>query len=112
LTVFIDVPLDVALARRMIRDYTGRSKESDFGLADVEEVSLAALDKELRFYLTRSRPTYARMPEIHKPVSDLIVDGTKSPEEIAVFLSCFIESKIRKHQGKHHGKRQGKHQGK
>jgi uridine kinase len=48
LTVFIDTPLDVALARRIIRDYTSRSQENDFGLADVEELSLVGLDKELR----------------------------------------------------------------
>ena len=82
LTVFIDTPLDVALARRIIRDYTSRSQESDFGLADIEELSFAGLDKELRWYLTHSRPTYAMMPEMHKPVSDLVLDGTKTPEEI------------------------------
>ncbi len=81
LAVFIDVPLDVALARRIIRDYT--SRDINTHTADVEEVSLAGLDKELRFYLTRSRPTYARMPEMQKPTSDLIVDGTKSLSEIA-----------------------------
>jgi uridine kinase len=81
LAVFIDVPLDVALARRIIRDYT--SREENTNVADVEEVSLAGLDKELRFYLSRSRSTYARMPEMQKPTSDLVVDGTKTPEEIA-----------------------------
>jgi uridine kinase len=91
LTVYIDTPFDVALARRIIRDYTSRSKESDFGLADVEEVSLAALDKELRFYLSRSRPTYARVPESHIPRSDLVIDGLKTPEEIANEIVRFIE---------------------
>lgn len=80
LAVFIDAPLDVALARRIIRDYTSRDKNTN--VADVEEVSLAGLDKELRFYLARSRSTYARMPEMQKPASDLIIDGTKTPEEI------------------------------
>ena len=42
---------------------------------DVDEVSLDALDKELRWYLTHSRPTYTKLSEMHKPVSDLIVDG-------------------------------------
>jgi len=93
LTVFIDTPLDVALARRIIRDYTSRSTKSDFGLADVDEVSLEALDKELRWYLTRSRPTYARFSEDHKTVSDLIVDGTKSPEEIVNEIIAFINKK-------------------
>lgn len=81
LAVFIDVPVDVALARRIIRDYTSRNENTN--VADVEEVSLAGLDKELRFYLSRSRSTYARMPEMQKPTSDLVVDGTKTPEEIA-----------------------------
>ncbi|MDR0949021.1 MAG: AAA family ATPase, partial [Lachnospiraceae bacterium] len=40
LAVFIDTPLDVALTRRIIRDYTSRNENSNFGLADVEEVSL------------------------------------------------------------------------
>jgi uridine kinase len=93
LTIFVDTPLDVALARRIIRDYTSRSQESSFGLADIEELSLAGLDKELRWYLTRSRPAYAKMPEMHKPVSDLVVDGTKTPDEIVeeVINSITIE---------------------
>ena len=93
MTVFVDTPLDVALARRIIRDYTSRSQENDFGLADVEELSFAGLDGELRWYLTQSRPTYAKMSEMHKPVSDLIVDGTKTPEEIAGEIIKFIEKK-------------------
>ena len=90
LTVFIDTPLDVALARRIIRDYTSRSQERDFGLADIEELSLAGLDKELRWYLTHSRPTYVKMPEMHKPVSDLIVDGTKTPEDIVEMIVVYL----------------------
>lgn len=89
IAVFIDVPLDVALARRIIRDYT--SREDNTNVADVEEVSLAGLDKELRFYLTRSRSTYARMPEMQKPTSDLVVDGTKTPEEIADIIIKHIK---------------------
>ena len=91
LTVFIDTPLDVALARRIIRDYTSRSQESDFGLADIEELSFTGLDKELRWYLTHSRSTYAKMPEMHKPVSDLVVDGTKTPEKIVEIIIEYIE---------------------
>jgi len=82
LAVFIDTPLDVALSRRIIRDYTSRSKGSDFGLAEVDNVSLRAIDDELRWYLTRSRPTYVRFSEAHRSKSDLVIDGTKLPEEI------------------------------
>lgn len=89
LAVYVDVPLDVALARRIIRDFT--SREENTNVADVEEVSLAGLDKELRFYLDHSRLTYARMPEMQIPTSDLIVDGTKTPEEIACKIIEYIE---------------------
>ena len=76
--VFVDTPLDVALARRTIRDYTNRAEDRN-----KIEVNLSAVEKELRFYLERSRPTYARMPETQKPFSDFVVDGMKSPKEIA-----------------------------
>ena len=82
MAIFIDTPLDVALARRIMRDYTSRSKENDFGLGEVDEISLKAIDGELSWYLTVSRPTYARFSEMHKMKSDLIVDGIKSTENI------------------------------
>ena len=97
LTVFIDTPLDVAMARRILRDYTSRSRESDFGLSDVDEVSLKAIDEELRWYLSRSRSTYERFTEAHRPVSNLVVDGTKSPEEIAEVIIEFIEKEGKKY---------------
>jgi uridine kinase len=87
--VFVDTPLDVALARRTIRDYTSRSENRN-----KIEVSLSAIEKELRFYLERSRPTYARMPETQKPFSDIVVDGTKSPEELANIIIEFIRNTI------------------
>lgn len=90
LAVFIDAPLDVALARRIIRDYTSRGENTN--VADVEEVSLAGLDKELRFYLARSRQTYARMPEMQKPASDLVVDGTKTAEVITDEIFAHISA--------------------
>ena len=89
-SVFIDTPLDIALARRIMRDYTDRSKESNFGLADVDEVSLIAIDKELRFYMAHSRPTYVRAIETQRPAADLVVDGTKSPEEIVEMIIEYL----------------------
>jgi len=76
--VFIDTPLDIALARRTIRDYTNRAADRN-----KISVNLSTIEKELRFYLERSRPTYARMPKTQIPFSDLIVDGTKEPGKIA-----------------------------
>ena len=91
LTIFIDVPLDVALARRIIRDYTSRAVNTN--VADVEEASLTGLDKELRFYLSCSRFTYAHMPETQKPYSDLVVDGTKTPNDISNELLSYIKTR-------------------
>ena len=76
--VFIDTPLDIALARRIIRDYTDRAPERH-----KIEVNLSVIGTEMRHYLTCSRPTYARMPETQKPISDVVVDGTKTPEAIS-----------------------------
>jgi uridine kinase len=67
LWVHIDVPLDVALARRTIRDFK-RDPRS------VEEVL-----KELRYYLEHSRPMF--FSEEEKKGADLVVDGTMSIEE-------------------------------
>ena len=78
--VFVDTPLDVALARRTIRDHT------DFSV----------VEKEWRFYLERSRPTYARMPEMQKPFSDFAADGMKAPDEIADDVANVLRRSIRK----------------
>ena len=63
------------------------------------EVSLEAVDDELRWYLTRSRSTYAKFTEMHKPISDLIVDGMKPPDEIINDIIYFIEKKQEKQRG-------------
>ena len=62
----------------------------------MDEVSLEALDKELRWYLTRSRTTYTKMPEMHKPVSDLIVDGTNKKNLFIYYLksSAYLDMRF------------------
>ena len=80
----------MALARRIIRDYTSRDENTN--VADVEEVSLKALDKELRFYLTCSRQTYAHMPKTQVPASGLVVDGTKMKDEIVNEILTYINT--------------------
>ena len=82
----MDTPLDVAIARRTIRDYTNRAADRN-----KIEVNLSAVEKELLFYLERSRPTYARMPEAQKPFSDLVVDGMKTPKEIVETISNLLQ---------------------
>lgn len=75
--VFVDIPLDMALARRIIRDYTSREEHRN-----KIEVSLLSVEKELRHYLKVSRPTYMRLPETQLKNADLVVNGTKNVDEI------------------------------
>jgi uridine kinase len=72
-TVFIDTPLDVALARRIIRDFKDSPAENI--LLDLEN------------YLDRGRRGYLTMLKTTKPNSDLIVDGTLPISEIVNTIS-------------------------
>ncbi|MDN7243551.1 hypothetical protein QWY14_17310 [Planococcus sp. N028] len=68
-TVFIDTPLDIALARRMIRDFKGSS---------ADEILL-----QMQHYATQGRRGYLEMLQNIKPDSDLVIDGTLPVNEIA-----------------------------
>nr|WP_088035996.1 AAA family ATPase [Evansella clarkii] len=71
-TVFIDTPLDVALARRIIRDF--KDSPSENILIDMER------------YLSAGRRGYLEMIKTIKPNSDIIVDGTLEIHEITYHL--------------------------
>ena len=68
-TVFIDTPLDVALSRRLIRDFQDSSNQDI--LLDMDN------------YISRGRRGYLEMLKTIKPDSDIIVDGTLSVVDIA-----------------------------
>ncbi|WP_098441681.1 hypothetical protein [Bacillus sp. es.034] len=74
--VFIDTPLDIALARRIIRDY--------------QNCSSREIHVDLENYMLRGKSGYISMLNSVKPNSDLIVDGMLSESEI---VNCII-SKI------------------
>lgn len=65
-SVFIDTPLDIAMARRLLRD---------------EEAQV--VKEELTHYLQAGRKAYVEMLPSIKPDADLIVDGTLGVEVIA-----------------------------
>ncbi|WP_027084407.1 hypothetical protein [Cohnella panacarvi] len=67
-SIFIDTPLDVAMARRILRD---------FNKSSTEEVL-----NDMRNYLSRGRHAYLAMLKDEKSSSDVIVDGTKPVETI------------------------------
>jgi uridine kinase len=75
--IFIDTPLDVAMARRLIRDHCNHPTEN--------------LLEELDFYINKGRPAYLHMLETIKPNSDLIVDGSLPINEIINFIREVLE---------------------
>ncbi|MGE6753715.1 hypothetical protein ACQKFO_09715 [Rossellomorea sp. NPDC071047] len=71
--VFIETPLDIALARRITRDF--------------KEGSAKDILQELDNYITRGRQGYLAMLDTTKPNSDLVVDGTLSISEVAAIIA-------------------------
>lgn len=66
--IFIDTPLDVALARGILRDMKNSSTEDIINWLD--------------YYLNRARVAFVQMQKDILPVSDYVIDGNKSIEEI------------------------------
>ena len=74
LAVFIDTPLDVALARRILRNYSVENQEN---LAEV----LKNLRSELTHYLAKARHPYLDTYK-DKEISNLILDGCRSLDDL------------------------------
>ncbi len=66
--VFIDTPLDIALARRILRDMSNASGND--------------IRNDLRGYLKYARVAFAQMQKDILPSSDYVIDGTMSTESI------------------------------
>lgn len=71
-TIFIDTPLDIAMARRILRDFT--------------DISIENLRSEMSNYLTRGRLAYLEMLKTVKPNCDYTVDGSISITSIVNLL--------------------------
>lgn len=67
--VFIDTPLDIAMARKVLRDYKNASAEE--------------IRKDMEVYLKYARVAYIQMLEDILPSSDYVIDGTKEIDVIA-----------------------------
>lgn len=84
--IFIDIPLDIALARQLIRDYG----ERDSSRRPIKDPMQAA-NTYLKFYLQRHRDTYIQHINTVKPYVDYVVDGTlplhRIIDEIMIMLS-------------------------
>ena len=66
--VFIDTPLDIALARRILRDMKNAGGDE--------------IRTELDFYVNRARSAFIQMQKDILPSSDFILDGEGQTEEI------------------------------
>ena len=78
MTIDIETPLDISLARRIIRDY--------------KDASTDEIINELSFYLKRSRRCFTEHYENMKS-SDLIVDGSLTVDEIVNIIKNDIKER-------------------
>ncbi|MGA5676241.1 hypothetical protein ACPCHR_00550 [Bacillus bombysepticus] len=67
-TIFIDTPLDIAMARRILRDF--------------KEGTIDEIHNDLEYYMTYARKAYLEAIHTVKPNSDIILDGSLSVSEI------------------------------
>ena len=72
LSVFIDTPLDIAMARRILRDYTIDSESP-------AEMKLKLLRNEMAHYIEKARHPYMDGYRL-RATCDLILNGCESPE--------------------------------
>lgn len=73
LAVFIDTPLDIALVRRIKRDFATSSVEDTL--------------TEMTNYVSRGRKGYIEMLSTIRPNSDIVIDGSQSIPEIVDVIS-------------------------
>lgn len=66
--IFIDTPLDIAMARRVLRDMKGASADD--------------IRNEMNTYLNSTRICYVQMLTDILPTSDYVIDGAKELEDI------------------------------
>ena len=74
--VFIDTPLDIAMARRILRDMNNASADE--------------IRDEMKTYLKDARIAYVQMLKDIKPSSDSVVDGTQNLKTITEELLDII----------------------
>ena len=73
--VFIDTALDVAMARRLLREIGNADSSVD--------AAIKSLVVELRKYLNGARQVYVEFQDRIKLQADLVLDGCLSPDELA-----------------------------
>lgn len=76
--VYVDTPLDIAMARRIIRDYTERSPDRH----KIDNL-FENLNSSMKAYLIHDRSMYTQHIDTVKPYCNFIADGTKAAKDLA-----------------------------
>ena len=71
-SIFIDTPLDVALARRIIRDY--------------DNTTILNIFNDMNLYLSQGRNAYLYGLDSAKLSADFVIDGSKSVSDIVTSI--------------------------
>lgn len=79
LAIFIDTPLDVAMARRILRNHINTT---------TEEIKI-----DLESYLSGAREAYVAMLNTVKPNSDIVIDGLLEKEILVGEIKKIIKDK-------------------
>ena len=87
LMVFVDTPLDVAMARRILRVI-------EPVVDSTADEALRQVQSELSGYEARARPIYEQFQERMRAEADLIVDGTLAVELIVDRIRSEVESRF------------------
>ena len=77
--VFIDTPLDIAMARRLLRDITSTTEGGN-------EESLKSLDAHLSSYLNGGRLLFLELGNQIKSNCDIVLDGHLPVDELAATI--------------------------
>ncbi len=75
MAVYVDTPLDIAMARRLLRD-----------LPIDPGVARRHVKEDLQAYLANGRNAYLEMDRQVKPSCDLLVDGTRPIDELVSII--------------------------
>ena len=88
--VHIEIPLEIALARKLLRQNAFLPWEQD------TDVFIAHLREFLEWYLSAGRAFYLAIRERVLKECDLIIDGTRSTEEIAETIVTAVRASQQK----------------
>jgi len=78
-SVFIDTPLDINLARRILRDYDKKTMISCW-------TNSTTIFDDMEYYLQHGRNAYIKSLEGSKADADLIIDGSLSLDMIVEYI--------------------------